>query len=150
MKYLKAQHWSVEARDVLAPVVIERLTAGAKTVELCSKPCPPDRVGCKISLMETGTKLIKETAILAESRGLTVEEQITFAGVLQAHRLVHQTRCSILSRCTHYDAQLRKTKAEAGSSTHAEDPTRVLIQCRSGPGTMALWYTNRTGLRPTL
>ena len=42
--------------------------------------------------METGSKLIKGTAILAESRGLTVEEQITFAGVLQAHRSVHQTR----------------------------------------------------------
>ena len=55
-------------------------------------PCPPDRIGCKISLMETGTKLIKGTAILAESRGLTVEEQITFAGVLQAHRSVHQTQ----------------------------------------------------------
>ncbi|CAE7474491.1 unnamed protein product [Symbiodinium microadriaticum] len=55
------------ARDVLAPAVIGRLTAG-----------------CKISLMETGTKLIKGTAILAESRCLTVEEQITFANVLQA------------------------------------------------------------------
>ncbi|CAE7940034.1 unnamed protein product, partial [Symbiodinium sp. KB8] len=72
------------ARDVLAPAVIGRLTAGAKTVELRSKPRPPDRIGCKISLMETGTKLIKGTAILAESRDLTVEEHITFAGVLQA------------------------------------------------------------------
>ena len=92
MKYLEAQTPSVEARDVLAPAVIGRLTAGAKTVELRSKPCPPDRIGCKISLMETGTKLIKGTAILAESRDLTVEEHITFAGVLQARRSVHQTQ----------------------------------------------------------
>lgn len=98
MKYLEAQPRSVEARDVLAPAVIGRVTAGAKSVELRSKPCPPDRIGCKISLMETGTKLIKGTAILAESRGLTVEEQITFANVLQAHRSVHQTQAPKLVR----------------------------------------------------
>ncbi|CAE7388950.1 unnamed protein product, partial [Symbiodinium sp. CCMP2592] len=79
------------AREVIASAVIERVTPGAKTVELRSKPCPSDRIGCKISLMETGTKTIKGTAILAESRALTVEEQITFAGVLQAHRCVLQT-----------------------------------------------------------
>ena len=48
--------------------------------------------------MEIGTKLIKGTAILAESRGLTVEEQITFANVLQAHRSVHQTQAPKLVR----------------------------------------------------
>ena len=106
MKYLEAQTPSVEARDVLAPAVIGCLTAGAKTVELRSKPCPPDRVGCKISLMETGTKLIRGTAILAESRGLTVEEQITVAGILQAHRSVHQTRSTQTgSQALNYEAK---------------------------------------------
>ena len=108
MKYLQAQTPSV--RDITAAATITCLTAGAKTVELRSKSCPPDRMGCKISLMETGTKLIKGTAILAESRGLTVEEQITFAGVLQAHR-------SALQRpSTHRGSQALNYEAE---KTHA-------------------------------
>ena len=94
------------ARDVTAPAVIGRLTAGAKTVELRSKPCPPDRIGCKISLMETKTKLIKGTAILAESRALTVEEQITFAGILQAHRSVLRTHSTQTgSQALNYEAK---------------------------------------------
>ena len=69
-------------------------------------PCPPDRIGCKISLMETGSKLIKGTAILAESRALTVEEQITFAGVLQAHRSVLQTHSTQTgSQALNYEAK---------------------------------------------
>ena len=56
--------------------------------------------------METGTKLIKGTAILAESRALTVEEQITFAGILQAHRSVLRTHSTQTgSQALNYEAK---------------------------------------------
>ena len=40
--------------------------------------------------METGTRLTRGTAVLAESGLLTTEEQFTFADVLQAHDSVRQ------------------------------------------------------------
>ena len=56
--------------------------------------------------METKTKLIKGTAILAESRALTVEEQITFAGILQAHRSVLRTHSTQTgSQALNYEAK---------------------------------------------
>ena len=42
--------------------------------------------------METGTRLIKGTVTLTQSRVLTIEEQVTFAGVLQAGHSVSRPK----------------------------------------------------------
>ncbi|CAE7037252.1 unnamed protein product [Symbiodinium sp. CCMP2592] len=119
------------ARDVKASAVIGRLTAGAKTVELRSKPCPSDRIGCKISLMETGTKLIKGTAILAESRALTVEEQIIFGGVLQAHRCVLQTLSTQTgSQALKYEAKQTYARVLQDVRVHPEPFEASATACR--------------------
>ena len=70
--------------------MIEQLVAGTKTMEFRSRHPPQYLKMCTISLMETGTRLTRGTAVLAESGLLTTEEQFTFADVLQAHDSVRQ------------------------------------------------------------
>ena len=53
-------------------------------MELRKKPCPPYLVTRKISLMETGSMLIRATAVVAQSRLLHETEKHHFADVLQA------------------------------------------------------------------
>ena len=65
---------------------VSRLPAGTKTVELRKKPCPSYLETHTVSLMETGTKLIRGTAIIRESHRLAIQEKAAFADVLQARR----------------------------------------------------------------
>ncbi|CAE7351031.1 unnamed protein product [Symbiodinium sp. CCMP2592] len=67
-----------------APVQIARPTAGTKTIELRKKPCPPYLEMNTISLMETGSRFIRGTAVIKESHQLTVREKVLFADILQA------------------------------------------------------------------
>ena len=130
VKYLKAPAPSVDACNILSAAVTDHLTAGTKTMELRSKPCPPDRTGRRISLMETGTKLIKGTAILAESRALTVEERTTFSDVLQAHRLVLQTH-STQTGLQALNYQTKRTYVWALRDIHVhEEPFEVSATAR--------------------
>ena len=59
--------------------------AGTKPVEL-RKPCLSYLETHTVSLMETGTKLIRGTAIIRESHRFTIQEKAAFADVLQARR----------------------------------------------------------------
>ena len=57
-------------------------------MELRPMRCPMSLLMTKISLMETGTKLIRGTALIGSSRHLTKDEKNRFSNILQARSLL--------------------------------------------------------------
>ena len=53
-------------------------------MELRPMRCPTSLLMTKISLMETGTKLIRGTALIGSSHHLTKDEKNRFSNILQA------------------------------------------------------------------
>ncbi|CAE7269002.1 unnamed protein product, partial [Symbiodinium sp. CCMP2592] len=68
----------------IRPAWLQQILTGTKTIELRKKPCPPYLEMNTISLMETGSRFIRGTAVIKESHQLTVREKVLFADILQA------------------------------------------------------------------